>query len=92
MPQNSDKIYDQYIILSAPFHFDHENLGFCYYCILSFYLGSSSRMESSGEAGKVNIIGSTFALVKDKFKCIQRGKIQAKNKGEIEMYFVEGVG
>ena len=50
----------------------------------------ASRMESSGEAGKVNISGSTFALVKDKFECIQRGKIQAKNKGEIEMYFVEG--
>jgi hypothetical protein len=28
-------------------------------------------------------------LVKDKFACVYRGKIQAKNKGEIEMYFVE---
>jgi class 3 adenylate cyclase len=49
----------------------------------------ASRMESSGEAGKVNISGSTFELVKDKFRCIHRGKIQAKNKGEIDMYFVE---
>lgn len=49
----------------------------------------ASRMESSGEAGKVNISGSTYALVKDKFYCTYRGKIQAKNKGEIEMYFVE---
>jgi len=74
----------------ASLHFDHENLGFCHYGILSFYSDSSASMESSSEAGKVNIIGSTFALVKDKFECIQRGKIQAKNKGEIEMYFVEG--
>ncbi|GDX51122.1 hypothetical protein LBMAG27_01690 [Bacteroidota bacterium] len=49
----------------------------------------ASRMESSGETGKVNISGSTFELVKDKFTCTHRGKIQAKNKGEIDMYFVE---
>ena len=48
-------------------------------------------MESSGEAGKVNISGSTYELVKDKFNCIHRGKIQAKNKGEIDMYFVESI-
>lgn len=49
----------------------------------------ASRMESSGEAGKINISGSTYDLVKDKFTCTHRGKIQAKNKGEIDMYFVE---
>ena len=49
----------------------------------------ASRMESSGEVGKVNISASTCELVKDKFKCIHRGKIQAKNKGTLDMYFVE---
>jgi adenylate cyclase len=54
----------------------------------------ASRMESSGEAGKVNISGSTYELVKGNpmaigFNCIHRGKILAKNKGEIDMYFVE---
>ena len=49
----------------------------------------ASRMESSGEAGKVNISGSTYALVKDKFTCVHRGKIEAKNKGMFDMYFVE---
>ncbi len=48
----------------------------------------ASRMESSGEAGKVNISGSTYELVKDKFTCSHRGKIQTKNKGEVDMYFV----
>ncbi len=48
----------------------------------------ASRMESSGEAGKINISGSTYNLVKDKFECKHRGKISAKNKGEIDMYFV----
>lgn len=49
----------------------------------------AARMESSGEAGKVNISGTTYELVKDYFKCEYRGKIRAKNKGEFDMYFVE---
>ena len=48
----------------------------------------ASRMESSGEPGKINISGSTYELVKNDFTCIHRGKIQAKNKGEVDMYFV----
>ncbi len=53
-------------------------------------VNTASRMESSGHIGKVNISGSTYELVKDKFNCIHRGKIEAKNKGVIDMYFVEG--
>ena len=51
----------------------------------------ASRMESSGEAGRINISGSNYELVKDRFKCRYRGKINAKHKGEIDMYFVEAV-
>lgn len=50
----------------------------------------ASRMESQGEPGKVNISEATYKKVHYKFKCTPRGKIQAKNKGLIEMYFVEG--
>jgi class 3 adenylate cyclase len=49
----------------------------------------ASRMESSGEPNKVNISGSTYELVKTHFDCTYRGKINAKNKGDIDMYFVE---
>ena len=49
----------------------------------------AARMEQNSAAGKINISGSTYELVKDKFNCVHRGKIQAKNKGEIDMYFVE---
>jgi adenylate cyclase len=52
-------------------------------------VNTASRMESSGEVGKVNISYNTYELVKDKFNCKSRGKIEAKNKGMIEMYFVE---
>ena len=50
----------------------------------------ASRMESSGHPGKINISEKTFQLVKDHYCCKPRGKVQAKNKGEQEMYFVEG--
>lgn len=49
----------------------------------------ASRMESSGEIGKVNISEATYQMIKNKFVCHPRGKISAKNKGEIYMYFVE---
>lgn len=52
-------------------------------------VNTASRMESSGEIGKVNISGTTYELIKENFVCTHRGKIQAKNKGEIDMYFVE---
>jgi len=52
-------------------------------------VNTASRMESSGEIGKLNISGFTYELVKDKYTCTYRGKIEAKNKGLIDMYFVE---
>jgi len=52
-------------------------------------VNTASRMESSGEAGKVNVSSTTYALVKDRFACSHRGKISAKGKGEVDMYFVE---
>ena len=54
-------------------------------------VNTASRMESSGEAGKINISGSTYELVKDFFICEYRGKMPVKYKGEIDMYFVEGI-
>jgi class 3 adenylate cyclase len=53
-------------------------------------VNTASRMESSGEIGKVNISETTYELVKDQFACTYRGKIHVKNKGELDMYFVEG--
>ena len=54
-------------------------------------VNTASRMESSGEIGKVNISESTYAFIKNDpdFTFEPRGKIDAKGKGEMEMYFVE---
>ncbi len=49
----------------------------------------ASRMESNGEVGKVNISSATYELIKEHFECKYRGKIEAKNKGFIDMYFLE---
>lgn len=52
-------------------------------------INTASRIESSGEVGKINISSSTYKLVKNDFACLSRGKIHAKGKGELEMYFVK---
>lgn len=54
-------------------------------------VNTASRMESSGEPGKINISEDTYQFVKDFFDCRPRGKLFAKNKGWIEMYFVEAI-
>jgi hypothetical protein len=48
-------------------------------------------MESSSLPGAINISQSTFELIKDFFDCEYRGEIAAKNKGNINMYFVIGI-
>ena len=52
-------------------------------------VNTASRMESSGEVGKVNISETTYQLVKNQFTCEYRGEIEAKGKGKVKMYFVE---
>lgn len=53
-------------------------------------VNTASRIESNSEAGKVNISKTTYELLKDDadFAFESRGKIEAKGKGEMEMYFV----
>lgn len=54
-------------------------------------VNTASRLESSGVAGRINISGATYEQVKDFFVCEYRGKISAKHKGEIDMYFVNAI-
>ncbi len=53
-------------------------------------VNTASRMESSGAIRKVNISQKTYDLIKNnpEFVFESRGKVKAKGKGEIEMYFV----
>jgi predicted ATPase/class 3 adenylate cyclase/tRNA A-37 threonylcarbamoyl transferase component Bud32 len=54
-------------------------------------VNTASRMEQNCEPNKINISQSTYELVKEKYNCTFRGKKAAKNKGMIEMYFVESL-
>lgn len=49
----------------------------------------ASRMESNGAPGRVNISAGVYEQVKELYTCSHRGKISAKNVGEIDMYFVD---
>ncbi len=51
----------------------------------------ASRMESAGEAGRVNISAYTCDLIREEFDCEYRGKVDAKGKGQVDMYFVQRV-
>ncbi len=48
----------------------------------------ASQMEQHSEPGKINISGNTHEKIKDLFQTSYRGKIVAKGKGEVDMYFV----
>ena len=50
----------------------------------------ASRLESASEVNRVNISAYTYELVRAHFVCEYRGKLAAKGKGEIDMYFVRG--
>lgn len=52
-------------------------------------VNTASRMESNGEVGKINISETTYQLVKSKYNCLPRGRINTKGKGDLNMYFVE---
>ena len=60
------------------------------YDIFGDSVNTASRIESNGEVGKVNISQSTYELLKKEPNLVfeHRGKIEAKGKGEIDMYFV----
>ncbi len=49
----------------------------------------ASRMEQHSEAGKVNVSGETYQLIKNQFRCTHRGRIEIKSKLHVDMYFVD---
>jgi adenylate cyclase len=54
-------------------------------------VNTASRLESSSVAGRINISGATYEQVRDFVVCEYRGKLPAKHKGEIDMYFVNAI-
>lgn len=51
----------------------------------------ASRMESNCQPGQINVSYATARRIYAFFDCIHRGKIDAKGKGKLDMYFVKGM-
>lgn len=51
----------------------------------------TAQMEQKSEPSKINISETTFRKIVKHFNTTHRGKIQIKNKTELDMYFVDSV-
>jgi class 3 adenylate cyclase len=54
-------------------------------------VNTASRMESSGTPGCINISQATYEQIHEIFVCEHRGKVSAKGKGEIDMYYLQKI-
>ncbi|TNE58405.1 MAG: hypothetical protein EP344_10010 [Bacteroidetes bacterium] len=59
------------------------------YDIFGDTVNIAARVESASESGRICVSAYTHDLIKDEFPCTYRGKINAKGKGDLDMYFVE---
>ncbi len=50
----------------------------------------ASRMESSGEVGKIQVSSEMYQALKSNFNLSARGAIKVKGKGELYTYFLNG--
>jgi class 3 adenylate cyclase len=51
-------------------------------------VNTASRMESSGEAGKIQISQKFYEYIKDGYDCQYRGQTEIKGKGLMNLYFL----
>lgn len=51
----------------------------------------AARMESAGEAGRINVSAEVYERTQQFFDFEPRGSIEAKNKGKIDMFFLVGL-
>lgn len=50
----------------------------------------ASRMESTGEPGRIHVSVNTAELIRNDFKLESRGSIEVKSLGQVETFFVNG--
>jgi adenylate cyclase len=54
-------------------------------------VNTASRIESAGEPGRINVSATFYQRIRDHVVAVSRGAIDCKNKGEIEMFFVDAL-
>jgi class 3 adenylate cyclase len=58
------------------------------YDIFGDTVNIASRIETAGEAGRINVSAYTYELIRDEFPGEYRGKIKTKGKGDLDMYYL----
>ncbi len=53
-------------------------------------VNTASRVESSGEPGRIQISERTYELIKHTFECVPRGLVEMKGKGELYTWWLIG--
>ena len=53
------------------------------------HVNLAARMETNGDAGRVNISGATYELIKELFRCSYHGQYTETDGENIDMYYVE---
>ena len=51
-------------------------------------VNTASRMESSGEPGRIQVSEEFYHYIKDDYECLHRGKVEIKGKGLMDLYFL----
>ena len=61
------------------------------YDVWGVTVNTAARLEQACEPNRVNISSSTLHYVEDLFDAESRGRIDVKNLGEIDMYFINRI-
>jgi adenylate cyclase len=61
-----------------------------FYDVWGDAVNTASRMESTGEAGKIQVAPATQALLAERFDLLERGVIDVRGKGPMRTWFLVG--
>ena len=61
-----------------------------FYDVWGDTVNTASRMESTGESGKIQVAPTTHELLADRFEFQERGVIEVRGKGPMNTWFLIG--